>query len=135
MRRRTPALPRASPPSHCPAAPRGFGTVSGCSLPSGRGGLPTLSDDLLSAECPSASQRRLGTAALPAPCSGTGALRSGDRAPHAVALPAREGTRRGAGGGRSCQHGLTLPHAAPPSSPNDLRHSFLISTLTPKEIK
>lgn len=117
MRRRTPALPRASPPSHCPAAPRGFGTVSGRSPPSGRGGLPTLSDDLLSAECPSASQRRLGTAALPAPCSGTGALRSGDRAPHAVALPAREGTQRGAGGGAAVSMAsrcrTPLPRAPP----------------------
>lgn len=117
MRRRTPALPRASPPSRCPAAPRGFGTVSGRSPPSGRGGLPTLSDDLLSAECPSASQRRLGTAALPAPCSGTGALRSGDRAPHAVALPAREGTRQGAGGGAAVSTAsrcrTPLPRAPP----------------------
>lgn len=86
MRRRTPALPRASPPSHCPAALRGFGTVSGRSPPSGRGGLPTLSDDLLSAECPSGQpatsghggpsrpllgDRRASLGRQSAPCGGT----------------------------------------------------------------
>lgn len=134
MRWRTPALPRASPPSRCPAAPRGSGTVSGRSPPSGRGGLPTLSDDLLSAECPSGrpatsvhggpsrpllGDRRASLGRQSAPCGGTAGT---------------EGARRGAGGG-SCQHGLALPHAAPPSPPNDRRLSFLISNLTPKEIK